>query len=132
MGATFFARGAPDQVSIGYIAFGIVRCQLSNSFSRELGQLYKKPYNNFCFKGFSEEELGRWNQICPEGLDLFLWVPDSNGKLSAVQCKKVISDLDKYPMKWPDDWRKDWLEKYERIKELIQWCAKTRHTLYIT
>mgnify|MGYP007025305689 CR=1 FL=1 len=27
--------------------------------------------------------------------------------------------------------RTDWLEKYERIKELIRWCAKTRHTLYI-
>lgn len=132
MGCLLFAHGAPDEVSIGYIGFGIVRCQLANSFSRELGQLYEKPYNDFSFKGFSEEELERWNQICPEGLDLFLWVSSSNGKLSATQCKKVIFDLDKYPMKWPGDWRTDWLEKYERIKELIRWCAKTRHTLYIT
>lgn len=83
------------------------------------------------FKEFSEKEVEWWNRICPEGLDLFLWVHDTGGKLSASQCKKVISDLDKYPMKWPDDWRTDWLEKYERIKELIRWCAKTRHTLYI-
>lgn len=131
MGALFYANGLPDQISIGYIGFGMVRCQLARSFSEELGYIYEKPYKDMFFKGFSEEELERWNQICPEGLDLFLWVHDTDGKLSGSQCKKIISDLDKYPMKWPDDWRTDWLEKYERIKELIRWCAKTRHTLYI-
>ena len=131
MGVYLHANGAPDEISIGYIGFGMVRCQLANSFSKELGQMYEKPYKDMSFKEFSEKEVEWWNRICPEGLDLFLWVHDTGGKLSASQCKKVISDLDKYTMKWPDDWRTDWLEKYERIKELIRWCAKTRHTLYI-
>ena len=131
MGAFIYANGAPDEISIGYNGFGVIRQQLARSFSEELGQIYEKPYKDMFFKGFSDEDLDRWNHICPEGLDLFLCVNDTDGKLSWPQCKKVILDLDKYPMNWPDDWRMDWLEKYERIKELIRWCAKTRHTLYI-
>lgn len=131
MGALIYANGAPDKISIGYIGFGMIRQQLARSFSKELGKIYEKPYNDPFFKEFSKEDVERWNCICPEGLDLFLWVSDTNGKLSGAKCKKVISDLDKYPIKWPHDWRTDWLEKYERIKELIRWCAKTRHTLYI-
>lgn len=131
MGALIYAHNGPDQISIGYIVFGIFRQQLARSFSEELGKIYEKPYMDMHFKCFSDEDIEKWDCICPEGLDLFLNVSDCNGKLSFSQCRKVISDLDQYPMCWPADWRTDWLGKYERIKELVRWCAKTRHTLYI-
>ena len=46
MGVYLHANGAPDEISIGYIGFGMVRCQLANSFSKELGQMYEKPYKD--------------------------------------------------------------------------------------
>lgn len=132
MGCLFYANNGPYEVSIGYIGFGMIRCQLARSFSEKFGEIYEKPYKYMFFEGFTEEDIEILNHICPKGLDLFLWFSDAGGKISSSECKDIICDLDKYPMKWPDDWRTDWLEKYKKIKELIRWCAKTRHTLYIS
>lgn len=131
MGLDLYANGAPFYIEIGYIGFAVIRQQIAHTYNREFGKLYEKQYKDPFFKGYTDEEIKRWNEICNDNLDLFLNHSDCDGRLSAKECRAIIEELDKLPpLEWPNEWRTDWLDKYEKIKELLRWCAQKRHTLY--
>lgn len=76
----------------GYITFHAYRCLVASAYNNELGKIYEKPYNNR-----TEEDIKRWNELCNDDLDLFLWHRDCEGKLTWKECRaiyKVMKDLD--------------------------------------
>lgn len=131
MSVSFYANGAPNDVTVGYCGLATIRRQVAKCYSAELSQIYEKVYEPH-FNGYSKDDLEQLHQICPEGLDLFLFFSDSGDCLTASQCKKVVRSLDGCLMRWPQDFRDDWKVKYEDLRELMRWCADTRHSLYIS
>jgi len=130
MGLDLRANDYPNEpLHIGYIGFGIVRKQIAKSYNEELGKLYEKTYSMFDNQ-LTEEEGSRYNEICDDDLDILLNHSDCDGKLTTQECKKIIKSLNKFEFQYPDEWRQDYKEKYYVLKDMIDWCAKNRRTLY--
>lgn len=131
MGLDLRANGYPKEaLHIGYIGFGTVRKQIAKSYNEELGELYEKQYKGFCDYVYTDEEVNRYNEICDDDLDILLNHSDCEGKLTYQECKKIINALNKFEFKYPDEWRQDYKEKYYVLKNMIEWGANNRRTLY--
>lgn len=130
MGLCLSAKGYKQDLNIGYIGFGWIRQCIATSYNEEFGRLYEKPYKDFRFKGYTQEEIDRWNEICDDDLDILLNHSDCDGKLTYQECGKIIKALDKIDFKYSDDWREDYKEKYYILKDMIRYCAKSRRTLW--
>lgn len=77
----------------GYITFGYYRMAVAKAWNEEFGKLYEKPYMDIFFKGYTQEECNRWNEICNDDLDLFLNHSDCEGKISWQDCKKIYNAM---------------------------------------
>jgi hypothetical protein len=130
MGLDLRASGYPsEELHIGYIGFGILRCQIAKSYNQELGEIYEKPYKGFGYT-YSESEIDRYNQLCDDDLDLLLNHSDCEGKLTYSECRKISIALNKFEFKYPDEWRQDYKRKFYVLKDMIDWCSKNRKTLW--
>lgn len=94
MGLDVHAKGLSDigSYSCGYIMFGIYRKKVAKAYNPEFGELYAKEYNPM-FKGYSDAEIDRWNQICNDDLDIFLNHSDCDGKFTQQECKKIYNAM---------------------------------------
>jgi hypothetical protein len=118
-----------EELSIGYIGFGILRRVIASSYNKEFGELYDVTYQLFGNQ-LTLDQLNRWNEICDDDLDILLNHSDCDGILKYHECRKVIRALDRIAFNYPDDWRQDWKEKYFILKDMIRYCAKNRKRLY--
>lgn len=119
-----------EPLHIGYIGFGVIGKCIASSYNEEFGKLYAIQYDNYPFKGYAEEQIDRWNEICDDDLDILLNHSDCDGKLTYQECRKIINALDKIDFKYSDEWRQDYKEKYYVLKDMIRYCAKNRKTLW--
>lgn len=94
MGLTIRAAGlsCEDTYDCGYLTFGVFRQELASLYNAELGELYKTGLR----RQLTNAEIRRYNELCNDDLDEFLWHSDHDGKLTWQQCRdvyKVIKDM---------------------------------------
>ena len=95
MGLYAYAKGlsGEERYDCGYITFGVYRQKVAEAFNKQLGELYKKYYRDI---KLTKEEIEKWNKLCNDDLDIFLFHSDCEGKFTPQECKKiynVIKDL---------------------------------------
>jgi hypothetical protein len=95
MGLDVYAKGLTSETgfSCGYITFGVYRMKVACAYNEEFGRLYEKSYKNLFFKGYTEDEIKRWNEICNDDLDIFLNHSDCDGKFTPQECKKIYNAM---------------------------------------
>ncbi len=67
--------------------------KVAEAYNKEFGKLYEKPYKDFSFKNYTEDEIKRWNEICDDDLDIFLNHSDCDGKFTPQECKKIYDAM---------------------------------------
>lgn len=135
MGLDAYAKGLTAETGYccGYITFGVYRMKVAEAHNKEFGELYKKQYD-FRFKGYTDEEIDRWNEICNDDLDIFLNHSDCDGKFTPQECRKIynaMKDLKvemqghNYGVMKPYDMHEHWLNIFKH-------CYKCRVNLYFS
>jgi hypothetical protein len=136
MGLDVYAVGLTCETgySCGYITFGMYRQKVAHAYNEEFGRLYEKPYKDFFFKGYTENEIKRWNEICNDDLDIFLNHSDCGGKFTPQECRKVYNTMKglkvemqghNYGVMKPYGMHEHWLNIFKH-------CYKRRVNLYFS
>ena len=116
-----------DTYNDGYIKFDEYRMRIVKAFNKKLAKIYEKGYLNFNYK-MTDNEIKRWNNLCNDDLDIFLWHSDCDGKLTPQECKKifnVLKNLIVEDFKYNDKWTMHqlWLNMFE-------YCYKHKVNMY--
>lgn len=127
MGLTLAVKGH-ETLDMGYIGFRTLRMYIASSYNEELGELYNEILRKAFMMQGHEREKERWDEICNEDLDLLLWHSDCDGKLTYKECRKISKVLDKITFHCPNDL--EMIDRYHDLKEMLQFCAKNRRTLF--
>ena len=134
MGLDVNAKGLTSETSFscGYITFGIYRMKVAYAHNEEFGKLYEKPFKDIFFKGYTEAEIKRWNEICNDDLDIFLNHSDGGGEFTPKECRKIynaMKDLKvemqghNYGVMKPYDMHQHWLNMFKH-------CYRRRVKMY--
>lgn len=77
-----------------YSLFGKYRTLVAKAYNPILGELYKKSLiYELTGKKFTENEIKKWNTLCNDDLDIFLWHSDCDGKFTPRECKRIFDAL---------------------------------------
>lgn len=132
MGLTATARGLTRKTGVdcGYITFGAFRQKLAETYNPRLGEIYSK----WCHESISEEEAREWEQLCGEGLHIFLTHSDGDGSFTPQECRKIYEDIKDLHM---DMWGHNYIvmEPYnilEHWKAIFLHCARRRVKLWFS
>lgn len=84
---------------MGYGSFYRLRCDIANTVSKEFGKHYRDIYKvQICPKEVLDEYNRRTESLikkykCKERFLEFLYLPDTEGKLSPFKCKAVMEQI---------------------------------------
>lgn len=131
MGLCAMAKGLTTETGFdcGYLTYGQFRVNLAYTYNQEIGKMYETMFHG---GELSEAQKERWNQICDDDLDLFLFHSDCDGKFTWKECRRVynaIKDLHmdmqghNYGVMKPYNMLEHW-------KNIFLHCAKRRVNLY--
>lgn len=130
MGLNATAKGLTDETEFecGYFTFGHFRLSLARAYNQELGDLYETAYK----RDLTPEEIARYDAICNDDLDLFLWHSDCDGSFTWKECRRIYNAIKDIHMDMPGH-NYGVMKNYnmlEHWKNIFKHCAKRRVTLY--
>lgn len=130
MGLNATAKGLTSETEFecGYFTFGNFRMQLAYAYNQELGEIYEKIYQH----NFTEQDIARWNEICNDDLDIFLWHSDCDGSFTWQECRKIYKAIKGISLDMPGH-NYCVMKNYnmlEHWKNIFNHCAKRRVKLY--
>ena len=97
MGLTLTAQynGAPSW-DMGYITFGVLRMDIADEINKEYGEHYREMYScprsDWTEYNKKTANLEKKHKLGTRTTD-FLWIPDSDGKLSPFKCKALLDAI---------------------------------------
>jgi len=111
-----------------YHGFAFFRQAIASAYNEELGELYKKS----SIHNLVDAEIDLWNALCDDGLDLFLWHSDCDGKLTPKECKLIYSALEKIDEEKLKEFDETGmvLKLYKRFLKMFSFCYKRRVNMY--
>lgn len=107
MGLSVYVKGLPYDKTFecGYITFHAFRKALANAYNPELGQIYEELTDISSMFNDSEENektqnylIKRYNKICNDDLDIFLFYSDCDGKITWQEAKKILKVIEPLSM----------------------------------
>lgn len=144
MGLTVTATGLDSSKSYdcGYITFGNFRLALAETFNKEYGLYYKKWVGQYFDEKYNrvfltQDELNKWNKLIDEidpdeGLFCFLKHPDTEGKITPQECRKIYNHIKDLKMDF-EGHNYGEMKPYnmlEQWKGMFLHCAQRRVNLY--
>jgi len=136
MGLTVSAKGLSGEQTYdcGYITFAAYRQKVAYAWNEEFGKLYEKPYKDYSFQGYTDEEIERWNAICNDDLDIFLNHSDCDGKFTPQECKKIYEAMKelKVDMKGHNYGVMKTYDMHEQWLYMFKHCYQRRVNMYFS
>lgn len=133
MGLHAHAKGLTEETEFncGYLTYMNFRKSLAYAYNKEIGEMFESLLNG---GDLTVEQEIRWNEICNDDLDIFLFHSDCGGKFTWRECRRIynaIKDLHmdmqghNYCVMEPYNMLEHW-------KNIFLHCAKRRVNLYFS
>jgi len=134
MGLTIYAKGLSEEETYdcGYLTFFQFRKRLAYTYHQEIGEMYEKMTQIWGDNELTKEEIERWNEICNDALDNFLFHSDCDGKLTWKECREIYKAIEPLKMEMIGH-NYGVMKEYnmlEHWKNMFKHCWKRRVNMY--
>ena len=117
-----------------YISFGFYRRVVATAWHPELGKIYEKPYLDWNYRKYTEEDIKKWDEVGNDDLDIFLTHSDCSGKLTWKECQKIYKPMKKLENKMKSvklmNTYVDFYDTHMLWLKMLKFCLENKVSMY--